>query len=565
MQPEITKLYRQSSLGLFNNSQLIDHVELAEEFSLEKDGKNLAQKNTGKFYTPETIALPLIEKTLKAAQIKERRGRIRIIDPFCGDGRLIAWMLPFLNGIKAPIEIHLWDYDDDAVSCAATKIKSLGKTLNLKLDVVAKKADSFSEFFENWENRFDIVITNPPWEVVKPDPKDLAHVTKEKREKYTQSLKEFSNRLLRDFPLSRPTKAYGGWGVNLARVGTELSVRLVREGGVGALVTPATIFADQNSYELRKWMFDHNCISEIDVYPAELKLFTGVDQPSVSFILKKQTAQGSLKIVNHEKGGNPNAHTLQEIEKLLETTDYILPIAIASNPSHLEILTSLSDFAQLSELENESGVWMGRELDETNYQSWLSQQGTYRFVKGRDIDRFNLTPTAQMFVNEQVLKTDIPTSANYHRIVWRDVSRPTQKRRVIATIVPPGYVTGNSLGVLHIRSQHNAEGLTALLGLMSSFVFEFQLRAYLATAHVSAGVLRKVRVPDWNKNFVSKVSRLVTNRMSGDLHAEYQLEINIAQAYGLDRNQFGEILTAFPKVSENERAALLNPTLWTSH
>lgn len=560
----MAKLYRQDTLGLFKESGLINHVELAEEFSIQVDGKNLAQKNSGKFYTPESIAAPLISQALAAAKLKNRKGTIRIIDPFCGDGRLIKWMLPHLQKFNLDFEIYLWDYDGDAVLQASSQVKNLAQQLGLRLKVHAKKADSFSEFFGNWDHTFDLVITNPPWEIVKPDPKDLEHVGKEKKIEYIASLKEFSNRLLRDFPLSKPAKSYGGWGVNLARVGTELSVRLAKSGGVAAIVAPSTIFADQNSSELRKWLFSSNYIQDINVYPAELKLFAGVDQPSVSFILLRDKQQKKLNVSNYHNLAKPVSHQLENVDALLRSTDYVFPISIASSPSHLEILSTFSVFSKLSDLEAHQNVWLGRELDETNHQSWLSRQGKYRFVKGRDIDRFNMTGASEVFVNEEMLGGSLPMSINYHRIVWRDVSRPTQKRRVIATMVPPGYVTGNSLGVMHIKSSQSEEGLATLLGLISSFVFEFQLRAYLATAHVSAGVMKKIRIPTWNKSFVDRTSKLVAKRMSGVASDEYQLEVDIAKAYGLNRNQFSEVLNAFPKVSEMEREALLSTNLWNS-
>jgi Alw26I/Eco31I/Esp3I family type II restriction m6 adenine DNA methyltransferase len=562
MGSDTTKLFRQSTLGLFEDSDSIDHVELAEEFSQQKEGKNLAQKNSGKFYTPEAIALPMIRQVIAASRLSEKSGPVRIIDPFCGDGRLAKWLIPHLQDLKVNFEIHLWDYDDEAVAYAAKQVDEVAKKHNINFILHAKKIDSFGEFFKGWEDSFDIVITNPPWEVVKPDPKDLLHVDTEKKARYIASLKEFSNRLLRDFPLSKPTKAFGGWGVNLARVGSELSVRLSKKGGVVAIVAPSTIFADQNSCELRKWIFDNNDIKDVNVYPAELKLFTGVDQPSVSFVLIRETKQNQLRISNYERLAAPTSHEINDVQALLDSTGYVFPVSIATSPRHLDILASFSRLSPLSDLEAHKNVWIGRELDETNYQSWLSPQGKYRFVKGRDIDRFNIVTSIGAYVNEEKLKSTVPVSAEYHRIVWRDVSRPTQKRRVIATMVPPGYVTGNSLGVLHIKELGDDASLATLLGLISSFVFEFQLRAYLATAHVSAGVMRKVRIPAWNSDFIQNTSRLVKERMGGVLLAENQLEVDIAKAYGLSRNQFSEMLSAFPKVSEMERETLLSSDLW---
>lgn len=558
-QKSATLFYRQNTLPLFEENGLIDHVEIAEEFSTQSNGKNLATKNSGKFYTPEMIALPLIQQLVTVIKSSNKKGKIRIIDPFCGDGRLIKWTIPYLRDLENDFEIHIWDYDGDALAKASAQINDLGKQVGITFTLHPKKIDSFAEFFKGWESSFDMVITNPPWEVVKPDPKDIACLDEQKKKQYIASLKEFSNRLLRDFSLSRPAKSYGGWGVNLARVGTELSIRLAKPESVVGIVAPSTIFADQNSYELRKWMFENNDIKAVNVYPAELKLFLGVDQPSVSFALVREGEQDHLEISDYRIPLKPASHKIKDVQSLLESMGYTFPISIAANPNHLQILSTFSNLPRFSDLESNQGIWMGRELDETNHKSWLHYQGKHRFIKGRDIDRYNVTATSEVFVNEQVY---LPKSIQYQRIVWRDVSRPTQKRRIIATIIPPGYVTGNSLGALYVKGPQNSERLLALLGLVSSFVFEFQLRAHLATAHISAGVMKKVRIPDWHSPLIKKVSKLVEDRMNSVDTAEYELEVIIAKAYGLSQEQFGEVLNAFPKIDSSEKSLLLSYKLW---
>lgn len=553
-------LKKQGRLGLFDENSLIEHVEIAEKVSEKLSGKHIAQKNSGKFYTPKEIALPLIDQVIKASNLNTRTGIVSIIDPFCGDGRLLSWLLSRVSNKNINLEVHLWDYDKDAVDFAYSELLKLSENSKGKIKIYSKKVDAFSEFFNDNQGVYDIVITNPPWEVVKPDSGELSKIFDQKtKDLYINSLKDFSLRLSNNFPLSQPSKTYGGWGVNLARVGTELAIRLTKEGGITALVTPSSIFADQNSCEIRKWIFEHNNLSSLNIFPAEFKLFKNVDQPSVSFILKRSETQEELQISNYL---NKEDIIVKDVRGLLEKTDYILPISIASSLNQLELLSSLSHFPQFCELAETDQIWIGRELDETNHKSWLSTEGQYRFVKGRNVDRFLLGNESGMFINQSALKCVVPASANYHRVAWRDVARPTQKRRVIATMIPPGYVTGNSLGVLYVPDEPNQNKLKALLGLISSFVFEFQLRAHLATAHVSAGVMKKMRIPEWNKKLEVEISNLVHNRLEGDPVSEAKMEIFIAKSYGLNRNQFADMLSAFPKITPEEKSYLLDNKAW---
>lgn len=551
---------RQANLGLFDHNSLVRHLEIAEEYSGDTSRKSLSQKNTGKFYTPPEIALPLIEQVLKILNLNTKNGMVSIIDPFCGDGRLLRWLIAKIDNHNLALDIHLWDYDQESVSRAHSEVLKAAQGCNAKIKVFSKQTDSFSEFFKGYQEKFDLVITNPPWEVVKPDSKELSDLNEKSKKEYIASLKDFSDRLIADFPLAKPAKSYGGWGVNLARVGTELSLKLLKAGGIAALVTPSTIFADQTSSTIRRWIFDENDIKYLNIFPAELKLFIGVDQPSVSFILERSATQKKLEIINYSNS-SPQKIVLDDVHALLKKTDYVLPVSMATNKDQLEVLTSLSHLPQLSDFEHDKKMWLGRELDETNHKTWLSLTGRYKFIKGRNIDRFSLEKKSDIFINESLVKA-LPTSINYHRIVWRDVSRPTQKRRVIATMLPPGYATGNSLGVLHIHNSTDQFQLEFLLGLLSSFVFEFQLRAHLATAHISAGVMKKMRVPKWSADMEQNISKLVKNRLAGDIQAEEKLEVLIAKSYGLNRGQFGNVLSAFPKVTLAEKNALLSNRIW---
>jgi Alw26I/Eco31I/Esp3I family type II restriction m6 adenine DNA methyltransferase len=557
-----SKLSQQSTFGFSKRNVLIGHVELAKEFPDSFSAKSLEQKNSGKFYTPESIAIPLIRQVM-AFNFKSSVSKLKIIDPFCGDGRLVAWMLPFLKALKVETEIHLWDYDDAALSKAAVWVRSEARRLDIKTKIIVKKVDSFAEFFRDAEESFDIVITNPPWEVVKPEPKDLVKFTEAKKKQYILSLKEFSERITRDFPLSRPAKAYGGWGVNLARVGTELSVRLAKQKGIVALITPATIFADQNSYCLRQWLFAENTLRHLNIYPAELKLFAGVDQPCISFVLKRATVQKTLRISHYQYLDRPVATEVTDLKTLLLSTDNILPVSIVANSAQLDILSIFSQYPRLSELEQSKNLWIGREMDETNYKMWTAESGTCRFLKGRDIERFNLSEESPVFLDNRTTRGKVPESTQFQRIIWRDISRPNQRRRMIATLIAPGNVTGNSLGVLHLRSSDKEKTLLSILGLISSYMFEFQLRAYLATAHVSAGVLKKMRTPVWDEEFTVRLSEIVNRRLNGDKSAEHEMEIRIAQAYEFNREQYAEILRAFPKIANEEKDLLLNSNFWT--
>jgi|SRR5271157_826945 len=229
-------------------------------------------------------------------------------------------------------------------------------------------------------------------------------------------------------------------------------------------------------------------------------------------------------------------------------------------PDEVALLTKLLQLRPLSDWDVSRGgtLWMGRELDETGYHSFVSNKGRFAFLKGRAVTRFSRIGSPTEFVKEDARA--IPRSAHFSRVAWRDVSRRSQTRRMLATIIPAGAVTGNSLHVAYFMDGDQAR-LRALLGVLNSLAFEFQLRSRLGTGHVSLGSVRAVRVPDLDDAaFVRTLSRLVQRVLSGEPSAEFKIEAAVAEAYSLSERERAVLVNHFtglePKFSEKLHSAL---------
>lgn len=544
----------------------LKHVEITKT-SFDQRKKSLNKKTTGKFYTPPEIGLPLVEALAKYILNLDKQ-KVSIIDPFCGDGRLVVWLIEKIASPNLHLDVSLWDYDDIAVKNAEENVLSALKKLKVSYTIKTKCVDTFSEFYKDtYEEGFDVVVTNPPWDIVKPDKTELNHLDQSAKDTYILSLKQFSNRLLNDYPLSKPNQMYAGWGVNLARIGTEVAIRLAAKQGFIGIVSPASLLADQNSVTLREWLFENHHCKEVNYFPAESRLFEGVDLASISLIVIKNAQQNGILLTSFDKQAKITSQEKLSIStNFLKSIDYKLPISFgfkSTNLKHLEKLQGLPCFEGLENPEL-GGLWSGRELDETNHKSWLSPVGTHLFVKGRMVDRFTHSTVPNAFVNE-AKNSEVPKSTKYHRLAWRDVSRPTQKRRIIATIIPPGWVAGNSLGVAYFKQDINNSKLFALLGVMSSLIFEFQVRSLLATSHISVGVLRKTHIPSFSdSNFVETISQLVQKRLEGQEGTELAIEILVAKSYGFTRDDFENIIDAFPKIDNIYKEDLLNSRSWST-
>ena len=238
------------------------------------------EKILGKFYTDLGIAKSMMD-IINVHHLKENFLReISIIDPFCGDGRLV---IELLNSLGKRYEnndhkyvISIWDIDYTAVNEARNAIEDFCEKHRLSYKIDARVADAFVEYAEMQE-KFDICVTNPPWSLLKPQKLFNKSNTEDTLNEYRNAIEKYDEYMKKEFPLSQPSSKFGKWGTNLARCGTEIALRLVKHDGVAGIVSPASLLNDQVSGRLRKWIFENHQVIDISYYPAELKLYGNAD------------------------------------------------------------------------------------------------------------------------------------------------------------------------------------------------------------------------------------------------------------------------------------------------
>jgi len=526
--------------------------------------KTLIDRATGRFYTHRTIVEHLTEKVASRFRLGDAPS-LRIIDPFCGDGRLVMRLLEKLcsHDFTGHLKIDLWDCDADAVEAARISIFTVASTCGIPTTINAKVCDSFAYALGHF-GEFDIVITNPPWDAIKPDRRELSQLNAVDAEEYVGHLKSQDAFFVKNYSLSQPKRKFAGWGTNLARVGVEVSLRLLRKGGVCGIVTPASIFADQVSGLLRKWLLSHCTIYDVGYYPAESKFFKNVDQESAFFVScneKPLTIEPQLTV--YDKDASPLVIERVPLPmEYLSSNDFALPSRFGVKG--LALQKKMEHFQTVGDLEGKKSedLWLGRELDETGWREYLAEEGKFLFAKGKMVERYAFSSFPRRFVRKDGPK--IPKSALAERLVWRDVSRPSQKRRMRAAIVPTGWVTGNSLHVGYFKDK-NIQRLKALLVIFNSLVFEMQIRSNLATSHISLGAVRRCKIPSFTNSTVEvSLAHLADRCIEGDTESMILAEVLVAKAYGLNKNDFKTLVSLFSKISSHEVRILLDSPVWNN-
>ena len=515
----------------------------------------LLKKTTGKYYTSHNLAQKIAVEVANAFHRATSYEHITILDPFCGDGRLI---LPLVKELVAKnttytFDVELWDVSPQL----SQEIESELLALNCNISVIT--CDSFEHSLSK-NSDYNIIVTNPPWEVLKPDKRELEALSPEENSFYIRQLKEYDTYLAQHFPLSQPKRKFAGWGTNLSRVGLELCLRLCKENGTIGIILPSSTMADIQSGKIRKKIFENFSVQDICFYPAELRLFEHADVTACSVIMKKGSPTIDVKLSSAITSElNTSSEDIQISQKFFLENEYIIPMTVTAKC--LKIVQRLDiHFSKFEVLEKE-GLWAGREVDETNLSQYLNSTGEgLPFLKGRMIDRFMQKEPTSFWYSKKDWKP--PVSTNFSRIVWRDVSRPNQKRRMITTQINDNSVAGNSLGVAYFRDG-NKQALLALLGVMSSVVFEIMLRCFLSTGHVSLSSLRKVAVPTKQELLLhNELSSLVNDAVNGKVSVDKSIEGYVAsRVYKLSKEEFQIILDHFPKLSQNEHNEILSEFL----
>ncbi len=169
----------------------------------------------------------------------------------------------------------------------------------------------------------------------------------------------------------------------------------------------------------------------------------------------------------------------------------------------------------------------------------------------------------------------------FYRIVFRKVASSTNERTFIITMIPPKTLTVDSVYTKHNPGYRFDSSALILLAFSSSFSTDWCVRQ-LVSANVNLFIINRVPLPKHNLNsklFIHNALRLLTNHAGylrlwksqiGNAWREFKkpkynwpvlatdeerwkvrsaIDAAVAEAYGLNRNQYKHILSTFSHAS----------------
>ncbi|BAY91162.1 MULTISPECIES: Eco57I restriction-modification methylase domain-containing protein [unclassified Tolypothrix] len=557
-----------SLIGLMKvDATVFDKVQLtakakARGYKQENPDLQLSLFQSSSYYTYQSI----LEEKNKSIELYKKHAFIPGKEKVAGlddgthqDKRLLllrASIDNINNKSQEKLNVLLLDEFSTRLGIKYEEVQLTGKpkkrVLNVD-DIAALKPFHWGYHFDKVLGRggFDAIITNPPWEIFKPQAKEFFAQHNELVTKNKMDIKVFEKeqkRLLENPEVAaawleyqsqyphvsayfRSSEQYknqisvvngkkAGTDINLYKLFLEQCFNLLRPNGECGIVIPSGIYTDLGAKQLREMLFNQTNITGLFCFENRKTIFEEVD------------SRFKFVVLTFVKGGKttefPSAfmrHDVQELQRF--PSDESLPITIDmvrklspdslsvmefKNEVDVRIAEKMLKFPLLGEkIDHKWNLRLTREFDMTNDSYLFKQQpgkGRLPLYEGKMIHQFtHQFAEPRYWVDEQEgrqaalgrNRKDEGQNLDYqnYRLGFRDVARNTDIRTMIAGIIPPKVFAGNTL----VLSQPltNQKELLFACAVLNSFACDFVIRQKV-TAHCNMFYVYQLPVPRLTKS-----------------------------------------------------------------
>jgi Putative DNA-binding domain/Eco57I restriction-modification methylase len=366
---------------------------------------------------------------------------------------------------------------------------------------------------------FDVIIANPPWEVLQTNEKEFFQKysqTIQKKKLRIEDWKKQKEQLLEEFETQKEWLSYESgfphqWAYfkkanhyrnqisiingktigskpNLYSLFIEQCFNLLKQNGECGFVVSSGIYSDLGTKRLREMLFEQSQITGLISFENRKTIFEGVDSryKFVVLTLKKGGKTTSFPaIFQCQDVGNlqlfPDKKSISlNVDLIRNLSPESLSIREFSNEQELNLAIKLMNHPFLADEKKGWGVKLyGEELNMTRSQnSFYTIPTSFPVYEGEMIWHFNHTySAARYWVEESELRSsflgkrikripglttipeDLKNDYEVYRIAMRKIARSRDTRTLISTIIPPYTFAGNSLSVnfpfIHEKDKYN--------------------------------------------------------------------------------------------------------------
>ncbi|MGQ4647356.1 Eco57I restriction-modification methylase domain-containing protein [Lyngbya aestuarii] len=420
----------------------------------------------------------------------------------------------------------------------------------------------FDEIIEK-RGGFDAIITNPPWEIFKPNAREFFVQHNKLVKKSKMDIKQFEKakkKLLEDSEIAdawleyqsqypyvsayyRSAEQYknqisvvngrkSGTDINLYKLFLEQCFNLLHPGGHSGIILPTGIYTDLGAKQLREMLFTQTQLGALFGISNERFIFEGVDH------------RFKFCLLNFEKGSQTDSFAAAfridpreairpvQLETFLNNKDEHIKISVPlirklspdslsvmefKNETDIRIAQKMGKFPLLGEeIKGKWNLKLTSEFHMTNDSRLFNPQpgkGKLPLYEGKMIEQFTHTfGKARYWIEESEGRAailgrgeDRGQTLDYqnYRAGFRKVASTTNYRTLIATVIPPSFHSENFQSVLRysekVDSPPNDLECLYLVSVWNSFVLDYAIR-FRVSANVNFFYVYQLPVPRLTKN-----------------------------------------------------------------
>lgn len=413
---------------------------------------------------------------------------------------------------------------------------------------------------------FDAIITNPPWEILKPNAKEFFQEHSDLVSKNKMTIKDFEKeqaQLLKDSEIRAAWLDYlsrfphvsswfraaaqfkhqsaivngrkTGSDINLYKLFTEQCTNLLREGGGCGIVIPSGIYSDLGAKGLRDLLFSKCTVNDLVSFSNERFVFQEVHH-SVRFCLLSFEYGGDTNAFDAVFRINPReAVGPAELDSFLHSAinRIRIPVSLVRelSPDSHSVREFRSDLDMLTaqkmvrfplfgqQMDRGVGLCIAREFDMTNDSGLFkteSANGRLPLFEGKMIHQFSCKwGQPKYWLDEKearaALLGRIPDCGQLlayqgYRLGFRDVARNTDARTMICTVLPKFIFTNHKLPYAPIA---HLQTMLFVAAIWNSLAFDYLVRQCVTT-NITFFIVYQLPMPrltEQDPNFSAIMSR----------------------------------------------------------
>ncbi len=441
---------------------------------------------------------------------------------------------------------------------------------------------------------FDVVIGNPPWEAIKfndneflrsigvkdVDVQTLIATNKDVAtayEHYRESIEVWKKWISSEYQYEHQQ---GGRDRNKWRLATEISWKLTKLNGAMSLVVPGGIIADEGGFALKEWIFLEGEAGTFISFEKENNVFSGSQTFAVMSFRKERMTEKVTHLEGLVRAEQLASWPYMPLSLSIDLVKKISPEVLAI-PSIQDIidLSLLEKLYQHSLIIDSNATWHAQTVSYDyhmgNDKEYFRQGGNIPLLEGKSIEQYEVVLPNK--IEKRVPKRRQTEPNRQYRIACADVAGTLDARRMLCSILPHDYATGDKLNCFLMEGD-DAERLF-LVGLLNSFVIEWRIRQLARSNNVKKFMLIQLPIPRPPKIDVESVASLVASLVTSDErfsdlkpllngresvsqeHKRHEIkcliDAEVAHLFGLTDIELKRVLEGFDKVPQETKDLVL--------